>query len=486
MRLPPPGPRSTGGSSSWPSRSPTSSSPGKAAATIWGRVRALYGAGPLDPAAVLATPEADLRAAGLSGRQDGRHPRPGRATSRRRRAPRAHAGPAADDEVVEQLVAVRGHRAVDGADVPDVHPAPPRRVAHRRLRRARPATAIAYGLSRAARRPRSSRCWASAFRPYRSVAAWYCWRRRGRRAARAARATVSREAVASRSSTADRPSTGSCRAARRSARGRRRRCRSSRASPPRGSRRRPRPRCGPRRCRPSCRPAASKRLAPGPTHSGCSMAAVLPISRQAVGLLAGEAQVALRRPRAAARRRWRRGRRPVERVVEAVEAAQVDRGDQAALVAEVVVDERPRHAGGLGDLLEGDLGRVAAGEHPLGRLEDLLAPDLGIEPGSGRWVHSRAPPSVRARGVVDGLGSASWALPARFSSDVEREVAGHVVARGRSGASWARPGRTCPAAFGQRVRNRQPLGGATGEGSSPPSVVVLAWAAPSGRAPGSS
>src|SRR2546429_6133909 len=41
---------------------------GKAAATIWGRVRALYGKRKyLDPKEVLKTPDRKLRAAGLSG-----------------------------------------------------------------------------------------------------------------------------------------------------------------------------------------------------------------------------------------------------------------------------------------------------------------------------------------------------------------------------------------------------------------------------------
>src|ERR1700753_4105760 len=40
---------------------------GKAAATIWGRVMALYGKKSLDPKAVLATPDEKLRGAGLSG-----------------------------------------------------------------------------------------------------------------------------------------------------------------------------------------------------------------------------------------------------------------------------------------------------------------------------------------------------------------------------------------------------------------------------------
>ena len=44
--------------------------------------------------------------------------------------------------------------------------------------------------------------------------------------------------------------------------------------------------------------------------------------------------------------------RRAELAVELLEVVEVHRGDQAAAVAEVVVDERPRHAGGVGDLLE--------------------------------------------------------------------------------------------------------------------------------------
>ena len=40
---------------------------GRAAATIWGRFRALFEPGPLEPQAVLAAAPEDLRAAGLSG-----------------------------------------------------------------------------------------------------------------------------------------------------------------------------------------------------------------------------------------------------------------------------------------------------------------------------------------------------------------------------------------------------------------------------------
>src|SRR5436305_5797933 len=82
---------------------------GKAAATIWGRVRALYGKRKwLDPAAVLATPDEKLRAAGLSRSKvaalkdlaattlDGTVPT-GRALLRM-----------SDEEIIERLTAVRG------------------------------------------------------------------------------------------------------------------------------------------------------------------------------------------------------------------------------------------------------------------------------------------------------------------------------------------------------------------------------------------
>jgi 3-methyladenine DNA glycosylase/8-oxoguanine DNA glycosylase len=80
---------------------------GKAAATIWGRVRALYGRS-FDPREVIETPDEKLRAAGLSRSKvaalkdlaaktiDGTVPT-GRALSRM-----------GDDEIVERLTTVRG------------------------------------------------------------------------------------------------------------------------------------------------------------------------------------------------------------------------------------------------------------------------------------------------------------------------------------------------------------------------------------------
>ena len=80
---------------------------GKAAATIWGRFRALYGPGPLDADDVLATPVESLRAAGLSGAKAAaildlaRHVAEGSLTLER-------AGRLSDDEISAQLVQVRG------------------------------------------------------------------------------------------------------------------------------------------------------------------------------------------------------------------------------------------------------------------------------------------------------------------------------------------------------------------------------------------
>jgi DNA-3-methyladenine glycosylase II len=80
---------------------------GRAAATIWGRVRALYRPGVLQPADVLATSEADLRAAGLSGAKTAAildlalHAQDGRLRLNR-------IGHLDDDEVIARLVQVRG------------------------------------------------------------------------------------------------------------------------------------------------------------------------------------------------------------------------------------------------------------------------------------------------------------------------------------------------------------------------------------------
>ncbi|HVN52162.1 MAG TPA: hypothetical protein VMT43_12045 [Acidimicrobiales bacterium] len=146
---------------------------GKAAATIWGRFRALYDPGPLDAEEVLATPVDSLRAAGLSGAKTAavldlaRHVADGTLTLER-------AGRMSDDEVVAQLVQVRGigpwtaHMfLIFTLQRLDVWPTGDYGV--------RTGYGLAYGL-REAPAPAALEELGERFRPYRSVAAWYCWR----------------------------------------------------------------------------------------------------------------------------------------------------------------------------------------------------------------------------------------------------------------------------------------------------------------------
>src|SRR6185295_15276645 len=82
---------------------------GKAAATIWGRVRALYPRNKyLDPKRVLATPDKKLRAAGLSGSKVAAL-KDLAAKTINGTVPSARALAAmSDEEIVERLIAVRG------------------------------------------------------------------------------------------------------------------------------------------------------------------------------------------------------------------------------------------------------------------------------------------------------------------------------------------------------------------------------------------
>ena len=108
---------------------------GKAAASIWGRVRALSDDG-FTPQAVLDLPPASLRGAGLSQ---------AKADAVRDLARLVVAGDIRldevgrmpDDEVVAMLTQARGVGPWTARHVLDVRPAPSRRVAHRRLRRTR-------------------------------------------------------------------------------------------------------------------------------------------------------------------------------------------------------------------------------------------------------------------------------------------------------------------------------------------------------------
>ncbi len=148
---------------------------GKAAATIWGRVRALYPKKKyLDPKLVLATPDRKLRAAGLSGSKvaalkdlaaktiDGTVPT-ARALAKM-----------TDEEIIERLVSVRGigrwtveMLLLFDLGRPDVWPAADYGV--------QKGLAKTFG-KRKLPKPKQMIKLGKKFQPYRSVAAWYFWR----------------------------------------------------------------------------------------------------------------------------------------------------------------------------------------------------------------------------------------------------------------------------------------------------------------------
>jgi DNA-3-methyladenine glycosylase II len=148
---------------------------GKAAATIWGRVRSLYAKNKrLDPAKVLATPDETLRAAGLSRAKtvaikdlaaktlDGTVPS-GRALLRM-----------CDDEIVARLTQVRGigrwtveMLLLFDLGRPDVWP-----VDDYGIRKGFAKTFSKRKLPTPKELMKHGEKW----RPYRSVAAWYFWR----------------------------------------------------------------------------------------------------------------------------------------------------------------------------------------------------------------------------------------------------------------------------------------------------------------------
>lgn len=148
---------------------------GKAAATIWGRVRALYPKKKfLDPKLVLKTPDRKLRAAGLSGSKvaalkdlaaktvDGTVP------SARVLAKMT------DEEIIERLVQVRGigrwtveMLLLFDLGRPDVWPVTDYGV--------QKGFAKTFG-KRKLPTPKQMLKHGEKWRPYRSVAAWYFWR----------------------------------------------------------------------------------------------------------------------------------------------------------------------------------------------------------------------------------------------------------------------------------------------------------------------
>lgn len=145
---------------------------GKAAAAIYGRFAALFEGDPA-PEALLALPEPSLRGAGLSAAKtaalrdlalkavDGT-------------VPFAELDPLGDDEIVERLSAVRGVGRwtaemflIFQLRRPDVWPVDDLGV--------RKGYAIAKRLP-ALPTPRELAAFGERFRPFRSAAAWYCWR----------------------------------------------------------------------------------------------------------------------------------------------------------------------------------------------------------------------------------------------------------------------------------------------------------------------
>jgi 3-methyladenine DNA glycosylase/8-oxoguanine DNA glycosylase len=145
---------------------------GRAAETIWGRVRGLVD-GPFDPAAVLSLGESPLRGAGLSGAKTAAlldlsdHVVD-------RRLDLAALGRLDDQTVIDLLVRVRGIgpwtaqmflmtalRRLDVWPVTDLGVRQGYGRIHELVEPPEPAALLAAGES---------------LRPYRTIAAWYCWR----------------------------------------------------------------------------------------------------------------------------------------------------------------------------------------------------------------------------------------------------------------------------------------------------------------------
>jgi DNA-3-methyladenine glycosylase II len=148
---------------------------GKAAATIWGRVRALYPEKKyLDPKLILATPDEKLRAAGLS-RSKVAALKDLAAKTIDGTVPSARAlAKMTDEEIIERLVAVRGigrwtveMLLLFDLGRPDVWPVHDYGV--------RKGFAKIFG-KRKLPTPKQLMKHGKKFQPYRSVAAWYFWR----------------------------------------------------------------------------------------------------------------------------------------------------------------------------------------------------------------------------------------------------------------------------------------------------------------------
>ena len=148
---------------------------GKAAATIWGRVRALYPKRrKLDPKLVLATPDKKLRAAGLS-RSKVAALKDLAAKTLDGTVPSARAlGKMTDEEIIERLITVRGigrwtveMLLLFDLGRPDVWPVHDYGV--------QKGFAKTFG-RRKLPTPKQLLKLGDKWKPYRSAAAWYFWR----------------------------------------------------------------------------------------------------------------------------------------------------------------------------------------------------------------------------------------------------------------------------------------------------------------------
>ncbi|MFN2507876.1 MAG: DNA-3-methyladenine glycosylase [Chthoniobacterales bacterium] len=148
---------------------------GKAAATIWGRVRALYPKRKwLDPKLVLATPDDALRRCGLSGSKTAAL----KDLAAKKIDGTVPSGPVlarlSDEEIIERLTAVRGigrwtveMLLLFDLGRPDVWPVTDFGV--------QKGYARTFG-KRKLPTPKQLQRAGEKWRPYRSVAAWYFWR----------------------------------------------------------------------------------------------------------------------------------------------------------------------------------------------------------------------------------------------------------------------------------------------------------------------
>jgi DNA-3-methyladenine glycosylase II len=146
---------------------------GRAAAAIWGRVSALFPEGGMTPERVLATPDEAFRAAGFSGSKT-RSVKDLADKALRGVVPLDRLRKLSDDKVVTRLCEVRGIgrwtaemfliftlRRMDVWPVLDYGVRTGYRTAYRLPELPTPKALEAEG---------------ERFRPYRTVAAWYCWR----------------------------------------------------------------------------------------------------------------------------------------------------------------------------------------------------------------------------------------------------------------------------------------------------------------------